>query len=95
LQLHPELYFSLAGRFTDGVSDSRLYTSSFLDVYSGLELHVPADMGAGGCIDVDMTTSVMASAAGRIVDGGIPVKNSLATAIFPATRTSISNNTQQ
>lgn len=56
---------------------------------------MPADMGAGGCIDVDMTTSVMASAAGRIVDGGIPVKNSLATAIFPATRTSISNNTQQ
>ena len=87
---------ALLGDPADGVSDSRLYTSSFLNVYSGLELHVPADMGAGGCIDVDMTTSMMALAVvGGIVDRGITVKESLATAIFPAARTSISTNTQQ
>jgi hypothetical protein len=47
--------------------------------------------------DVGMTTVVMAPAAGKIhvVDGGAVVKKSLATAIFPATRTSNSNNTQQ
>jgi hypothetical protein len=47
--------------------------------------------------DVCMTTSMMALAVvgGTDNDGGIPVKKSLATAILPATRTSISNNTQQ
>jgi hypothetical protein len=43
-----------------------------------------------------MTTSLMASAAGKILDGGVTVKNCLATTSSSATAdTTNSNNTQQ
>jgi hypothetical protein len=59
--------------------------------WSGL----PADMGTGGCIDVEMTTSSMALAVGGTENGGITGKNYLATASSPTTDTSNSNNPQQ
>lgn len=59
--------------------------------WSGL----PADMGAGGCIDIDMTTKLMALAVGGTENGGITVKNCLATASSLTTDTSNFNNPQQ
>jgi hypothetical protein len=60
-------------------------------VWTGLS----ADMGTGGCIGVEMTTSLMALAVGGTDIDGITVKKSVATASSSAIETSNSNNPQQ